>query len=131
MDIMGTENIVVARTDSEAATLLTTNVDERDHPFIVGCTNPDLEDLVTLMTRAEREGKSGPALQKIEDDWIAKAGLCLYTEGVAKEIKAKGGNPAEFLQKAATLSNTKARQLAKTYGVEMYWDWDKPRVREG
>ena len=35
-DIMGVENIVVARTDSEAATLLTTNVDERDQPFLTG-----------------------------------------------------------------------------------------------
>ena len=31
-DTMGVENLVVARTDSEAATLITSNVDERDHP---------------------------------------------------------------------------------------------------
>lgn len=35
---MGVENLVVARTDSEAATLLTTNIDERDHAFILGCS---------------------------------------------------------------------------------------------
>lgn len=35
---MGVSNLVVARTDSEAATLITTNVDERDHAFILGCT---------------------------------------------------------------------------------------------
>ena len=37
-DIMGVSNLVIARTDSEAATLITTNVDERDHPFILGNT---------------------------------------------------------------------------------------------
>jgi isocitrate lyase len=37
-DVMGVENLVVARTDSEAATLLTTNIDERDHAFILGST---------------------------------------------------------------------------------------------
>lgn len=35
---MGVENLVVARTDSEAATLITTNIDERDHGFILGST---------------------------------------------------------------------------------------------
>src|SRR5215471_12955326 len=35
-DIMGVENLVVARTDSEAATLITSNIDERDHAFIIG-----------------------------------------------------------------------------------------------
>ena len=35
-DVMGVENLVVCRTDSEAAALIMTNVDERDHPFILG-----------------------------------------------------------------------------------------------
>lgn len=130
-DIMGVENIVVCRTDSEAATLITTNVDERDHPFIIGTTNPDNEDLCTLMARAEKQGKSGEALQKIEDDWVAQAGLCLYNDAVAAAIKKKGGNPANFLKKAAHVSNKEARKLAKQEGVEVFWDWDKPRVREG
>lgn len=66
-DIMGVENLVVARTDSEAATLITSNVDERDHPFILGTTNANLQPLVRLMNAAEREGRSGQALQAIED----------------------------------------------------------------
>jgi isocitrate lyase len=37
---MGVECIVVGRTDSEAATLLMSNIDGRDHPFILGATNP-------------------------------------------------------------------------------------------
>lgn len=35
-DIMGTGTLIIARTDAEAATLLTTDADERDHPFLVG-----------------------------------------------------------------------------------------------
>jgi isocitrate lyase len=31
-----------ARTDAEAANLLMTNIDVRDHPFIMGVTNPNL-----------------------------------------------------------------------------------------
>lgn len=42
-DIMGTDLVAIARTDAEAATLITTNIDPRDHPFILGSTNPQLQ----------------------------------------------------------------------------------------
>ena len=35
-DVMGVPTLVVARTDANAATLLTSDVDERDHPFLTG-----------------------------------------------------------------------------------------------
>lgn len=137
-DIMGVENLVVARTDSEAATLITTNVDERDHSFILGTTNSKLEPLVDLMNRAEREGKSGDALQAIEDNWTQQAGLKLFSEAVGDFLKQKGqgGKADEFAKEAAHLSNSKARQLAaQKYGADeksgFFWDWDMPRTREG
>ncbi len=40
LDVMGVAGLIVARTDAEAATLLDTNSDERDQPFILGVTNP-------------------------------------------------------------------------------------------
>lgn len=39
LDIMNVPGIIVARTDAEAATLLDSNNDSRDHPFILGATN--------------------------------------------------------------------------------------------
>lgn len=33
-DVCGAPTIIVARTDADAARLLTSDVDERDHPFI-------------------------------------------------------------------------------------------------
>jgi isocitrate lyase len=33
-DVMGTPTLVIARTDAEAAKLLTSDIDERDHPFV-------------------------------------------------------------------------------------------------
>ncbi|KAG8911142.1 isocitrate lyase 1 [Tulasnella sp. 417] len=53
-DIMGVSNVVVARTDSEATTLITSNIDEHDHPFILGCTNPSLPPLVDVICEALR-----------------------------------------------------------------------------
>lgn len=35
-DVSGVPSVVIARTDAEAATLLTTDVDERDQPFLTG-----------------------------------------------------------------------------------------------
>ena len=35
-DVMGVPTIIIARTDAEAARLITSDVDERDHPFITG-----------------------------------------------------------------------------------------------
>ncbi|KAI9022768.1 isocitrate lyase [Phycomyces nitens] len=132
-DIMGVENLIVARSDAEAATLLTSNIDTRDHEFLVGTTNPNLRALATIMTEAEAAGKQGAELQAVEDDWIAKAGLKRYGTAVADELKkaGKAKQAEEFLEKIHFKSNGEAREIAKSYGVELFWDWDLPRVREG
>ncbi|KAF9111853.1 isocitrate lyase 1 [Mortierella sp. AM989] len=132
-DIMGVENLIVARTDSEAATLITSNIDPRDHAFILGSTNPNLKPLVVEMADAQAAGKNGDDLQAVEDNWVKAANIKLYRDAVADELKAKGkqANVTEWLAKSEFLSNPEARQLAKSYGVEIHWDWDLPRTREG
>jgi len=40
-DVMGVPTILVARTDANAASLITSDVDERDHAFITGETTPE------------------------------------------------------------------------------------------
>lgn len=42
LDVMGVPGIIVARTDAEAANLIDGRGDERDQPFLVGATNPDV-----------------------------------------------------------------------------------------
>jgi isocitrate lyase len=42
LDVMRVPGIIVARTDAEAATFLDNRSDERDQPFILGATNPEL-----------------------------------------------------------------------------------------
>ena len=42
LDIMGVPGLIVARTDAEAANLIDGRGDERDQPFLVGATNPDV-----------------------------------------------------------------------------------------
>ena len=45
LDIMGVEKLLVARTDSGAATLIQSNIDARDHCFILGAPHPRVEDV--------------------------------------------------------------------------------------
>ncbi|WP_049822125.1 isocitrate lyase [Arthrobacter sp. H41] len=40
-DVAGTPSVVIARTDAEAATLITSDVDERDQPFVTGERTPE------------------------------------------------------------------------------------------
>lgn len=64
-DILGSDLLCVARTDSEAATLLTSTIDHRDHYFVLGATNPESPDLAALMAEAESNGIYGDKLASI------------------------------------------------------------------
>lgn len=139
-DILGSDLIAVARTDSELATLITSTIDHRDHYFIVGSTNPNAGSLVDAMNEAEAKGIYGDQLLKVESDWITKAGLKLFHEAVVDEIQKSsisGKDQAikKFLSKVNPLSgvsNKEARLLAKQIlGKDIYFNWDTPRVREG
>ncbi|CAI7660673.1 unnamed protein product [Penicillium pancosmium] len=136
-DIMGSDLLAIARTDSEAATLITSTIDHRDHAFIVGATNPNLQPLNDLMVAAEQSGKNGAQLQAIEDQWTAQAGLKLFEEAVIDTINAgvsgnKQGLIEQYLKAAKGKNNTEARAIAKGItGVDIFWNWDSPRTREG
>ncbi|KAG6886412.1 Isocitrate lyase [Termitomyces sp. T32_za158] len=134
---MGVENLAVARTDSEAATLITSNIDDRDHAFILGSTNPSLAPLNTVMVNAERAGKNGAELQAIEDEWIRAANLKLFSETLADALTKQGANSSavkKFVERVAHTSYPAAVSIAqKDFGLKSvpFWDWDAPRTREG
>lgn len=137
-DIMGTDLVAVARTDAEAATLITSTIDPRDHAFIMGSTNPNQQPLNDLMVAAEAAGKNGAELQAIEDNWLAKAGLKRFDDAVADAIGATSWSAADKAKAASTYAaqskgknNNEARALARSLGVEVFFDWDAPRTREG
>ncbi|KAL4962797.1 isocitrate lyase 1 [Aspergillus stella-maris] len=136
-DIMGTDLLAIARTDSEAATLITSTIDHRDHAFIIGSTNPSLQPLNDLMVAAEQAGKNGSDLQAIEDEWVSKAGLKLFSEAVTDAINAsplpnKPALTSEFLRSSKGKSNSEARAIARgILGTDIHFDWDAPRTREG
>ncbi|KAL6810809.1 isocitrate lyase [Trichoderma sp. SZMC 28013] len=136
-DIMGSDLIAVARTDAEAATLITTTIDPRDHAFILGSTNPNLQPLNDLMVAAEQSGKTGDELQRIEDEWVASAGLKRFDDAVVAAIEASSVPNAakvksDYLARAKGKSNAESRALAKSIlGKDVFFDWESPRTREG
>jgi isocitrate lyase len=134
-DIMGVETLIVARTDAEAATLITTNIDPRDHAFILGSTNPGLRALNELMLEAEEKGVQGAQLEAIEKEWIRQANIKLFDDAVVDVIQQKGLGDAkvkEYLEGAKGKSNLQARALAKKItGQNIAWCWDACRSREG
>ena len=136
-DIMGTDLVLVARTDSEAATLISSTIDHRDHGFILGSTNAALQPLNDLMVAAEAAGKNGQQLENIEGEWVAQAGLKLFDTAVVDCIKAgihvnKDDLISEYRASSRGKSNSESRAIAKRItGVDIYFDWDAPRTREG
>ncbi|CAE6436561.1 unnamed protein product [Rhizoctonia solani] len=147
LDIMHTSTLVIARTDSEAATLITSPVDPRDHPFILGATNPACIDdyaagaggvgLVKAMIDAEARGLSGAQLQAVEDNWINQAGLKTFSEVLGDALQKQGVSAAkvnQFQQEANKGSFETAVQLAQgKYGLRTLppFSWDAARTREG
>jgi isocitrate lyase len=118
-DIMNTETFVVARTDAEAATLLDSNVDTRDHPFILGSTNEKQQGLNDEVHAAEKRGAGQEELVSITQKWDAQAGLCKFGDAVVKVLESKGlhDKVKVFREKELSMSNHEARAFAKTLGA--------------
>lgn len=108
-DIMGSELLVVARTDSDAAKYIDSNVDPRDHAFIIGeWTKPD-----------------GTTAQNT------------FIDAVASVLKARGDDAALAHWGSATTGAPLAihinelRVIAAELQVNLDWDWEKCRSVEG
>ena len=89
------------------------------------------------MIAAEQAGKVGAELQRIEDEWLAKAGLMRYDDAVLAAIDAgsfprKDSFKRDYLKNARGKSNREARAVARgLLGKDVFFDWDAPRTREG
>ena len=106
LDVMRVPGIVVARTDAESATFLENRTDERDQPFILGATNPDVPSyrvgfLAILKTLHDSgiDDIRGHLLFAVPDDdmraaldWLTRVGLMTSIERVAQTVHATDGD---------------------------------------
>ena len=123
-DIMGSPLCIVARTDAEAATLLDSNHDKIDHPFILGATIPNVESY----SDATKSGKG--------QSWDQRAGTMTYPEAVRSTIKDSPSSDKEnalriWNSKCLTLSLSEMKQLAQDLGFTPFFCWEMARTVEG
>jgi hypothetical protein len=153
-DVMGTSTLVVARTDAESATLLSSNIDPRDHAYIIGATverplaGTAFEAQPTLNDALGALRKSGTATQAslaaFQTSWDKAAQLKTFPEAVRDALAA--GADADGSRRKAFDAVLKDGSLQGTSLTEMraaaadalggaakvpFFDWDAPRAREG
>ncbi|KAK4569612.1 mitochondrial 2-methylisocitrate lyase [Recurvomyces mirabilis] len=135
-DLMGCENLVIARTDSESGKLLSSAVDARDHEFILGTTEEDLEPLAETLQIMEGSGATSAEIDAFEAKWTKEHKLVTFDEAAASHIDVSGGDSAAYLSKVKAEPNTplhRRRKLATQHanGKPVHFNWDTPRTREG
>ncbi|KAL4794367.1 isocitrate lyase [Aspergillus venezuelensis] len=136
-DMMGVENLVIARTDSESGKLLSSAIDVRDHEFILGVTE-DSEPLAETLQAMEREGAAPSEIDAFELDWVKRHKLVTFDEAVDAHLEAEAAphSARDAYKKRVTenpdLSISRRRVLASDYTKNpVVWSCDIPRTREG
>lgn len=119
-DVLNSPLVLVARTDAEAATMIDSNIDPRDHAHIKGATVRGVEPLFE-------------AIQKGTDkDWEKRSGCMTFPDAVAAALKAKGQDGSKFVQQALGKSLDEMRKLAQAAGAgDVFFDWEAARSVEG
>merc|ERR1712127_734020 len=119
-DILNSPLVLVARTDAEAATMIDTNIDPVDHPFIKGATVPGVDPLYEAINCGKDKA------------WEQRAGCMTFPDAVAKVLTAKDQDASKWLSDSLKMSLTEMRRAAAALGAgEVYFDWDVARSVEG
>ena len=79
-DLMGCENLLIARTDSESGKLLSSAIDVRDHEYVLG-VNEDTEPLAETLQAMELQGATGEEIDQYEANWVKEHKLMTFDEG--------------------------------------------------
>mmetsp|Transcript_12754 Transcript_12754/g.30014 ORF Transcript_12754/g.30014 Transcript_12754/m.30014 type:complete len:574 (-) Transcript_12754:255-1976(-) len=138
-DILGTDTLVVARTDAQAATLLDSNADAGDQWHILGTAKTALPSL-TSYAQAKTGSGSGEAAA-LTSEWLARAELCTLSGAVVKALKEASHDEhatrfaadSKFLCHAGVAALAEERLPLGSPGRKALeaWSADKARTREG
>jgi isocitrate lyase len=129
--------LLIARTDSESAKLLSSSVDAEDHEFILGTTSQVSKGLAQVLSDAEARGATGAEVDALEQQWTEEHPLCTFDQAVEAAIRQsavenKDAAYKSYLAAVEGKSHSEAREVAKDIlGKAVYWDCDLPRTREG
>lgn len=136
-DMMGCENLIIARTDSESGKLLSSAIDARDHEFILGSTE-DIEPLAETLQVMEMNGATGAEIDAYEAKWTKEHKLVTFDEAAIAHIKAKTSDSNKVAKYESEISANRNRPLnsrrqlaASIAGSPVQFSWDVPRTKEG
>lgn len=107
-DIMGTDTVIVARTDTFSGKFIESTHDWRDQPYILGAVDPN--NTSKMMTYPD-------------------AGIEAIKKQLPKSKQAKA--IAEWNKHIYGLPLVEARKLASKLGFSFYFDWESVRSAEG
>ncbi|KAI6896058.1 Methylisocitrate lyase [Hortaea werneckii] len=138
-DLMGCENLVIARTDSESGKLLSSAIDARDHEYILGVTDESIPPLAETLQVMETQGASSAEIDAYESDFVKNHQLVTFDEAAEHHIRSQNRDPTTYLtqvQSTPSARNTPLhirRRLAAEAagGSPVPFNWDIPRTREG
>ncbi|KAI7585708.1 hypothetical protein D0869_08930 [Hortaea werneckii] len=138
-DLMGCENLVIARTDSESGKLLSSAIDARDHEYILGVTDESIPPLAETLQVMETQGASSAEIDAYESDFVKNHQLVTFDEAAEQHIRSQNRDPEPYLtqvQSTPSARNTPLhirRRLAveAAGGSPVPFNWDIPRTREG
>ncbi|KAG9756745.1 isocitrate lyase, partial [Aureobasidium melanogenum] len=136
-DMMGCENLIIARTDSESGKLLSSAIDARDHEYILGSTE-DIEPLAETLQVMEMNGATGAEIDAYEAKWVKEHKLVTFDEAAIAHIKAKTSDSNKVAKYESEISANRNRPLnsrrqlaASIAGSPVQFSWDVPRTKEG
>ena len=139
-DIMGVENLIIARTDSCNSKLISSSCDPRDHEFIQGVMNVDVQSWTETLVELEQTNTDNSDMSNYEIEWYEKNKLVTFDEAVQFQLP---NNQYDQYMKSKIqlkkslnrdyLSLTEMRRLANQIAPQktVKFDWDLPRSSEG
>ncbi|PKS09599.1 hypothetical protein jhhlp_004217 [Lomentospora prolificans] len=137
-DVMGCENLVIARTDSESGKLISSTIDVRDHEFILGVADESIQPLAETLQAMEAKGATSGEIDAFEASWVKDTPLMTFDEAAVMHMEKEGVSQASIDEYLATVRKNRdmglaaRRQLANKYtSSPVYFSWDVPRTSEG
>ena len=116
--------MIIHRTDAETAGYVTSSLSATDRPYILGSTKPVDPSLASALRNATVKEHA----DRIEDGWIAHAGLMTLDEAVRIQYPRQYD---DFIARTRDLNVDDALRMGRNMGIEVLWSCDQCRSREG
>lgn len=130
LDVMGVDTLLMSRVDCYHGGFITSVFDARDHAYVMGSTNPDIDSLMITLDKA-RKSKESIADAKLK--WFKDAKVMTYDEAVKECFTEEEYSEYSKLIAANKFASLeKRREFSKSVSAKtVFFDWDAGRNSYG